>query len=115
MPHFSFWRRFAIAVSVLLFIVISLPSVILPHTVFAQGGLQAALAPNSGPSGTVVTTTGSCWLLGSAGPGDQICTFWDTGGGGPMTCTTLNQDGTFSVNFTVPSNQSAGQHTVGVE
>ena len=77
--------------------------------------LAATLTPDSGPSGTSVTATGSGWLVGSAGPGDQICAFWDTGGGSPAGCSTLQQDGTFTITFTVPDNQSTGQHTVDLE
>src|SRR5437588_432248 len=106
MLHFLLRKHFAIVVSLLLLMTMSLPLTMIPQAAFAQGGLQATLTPNSGPPGTAVVATGSGWLTGSASPGDQICIFWNSGGGSPTACTSLRQDGTFTINFNVPSNEA---------
>ncbi len=77
--------------------------------------LSATLTPASGSVGTSVTATGGGWLTGSASPGNQICIFFNSGGGSPTACTTLNQDGTFTINFNVPANEAAGQQLVTIE
>lgn len=102
------------AASCALLITLSLSFTVFPSRAFAQA-LQATLSPNSGPPGTPVVAKGSGWLTGSASPGDQVCIFWNSGGGGPSTCTSLRQDGTFTINSNVPSNEATGQQLVTIE
>src|SRR5207245_9009430 len=81
----------------------------------ACGSLHTILTPDSGPSGTNVTAEGSDWLDGNSRPGDQICIWWDTVNNIAVACTTLGQDGSWTANFTVPANQSKGQHLVRID
>ena len=85
------------------------PASLFSQTAFALN-LEATLTPDSGAPGTSVTVKGSGWE-----GDDQICIFWDSVANTSLTCTTSDQDGSFTANFTVPSNSSTETHRVYVD
>jgi hypothetical protein len=68
--------------------------------------VPVTLQPSFGPDGTFVTATGCGWT-----PGSQINVSWDNEE--LLATTTVAPDGTFSVTFTVPSEDTdEGPHQV---
>jgi hypothetical protein len=92
-----------------------LPSLMRPDRAFAQQ-LSAAITPTQGPPGTQVTGTGTIganstgYFIGH--PGDRVQVRWDDASYTILANTTVGNDGTFSVSFTVPANATAGTHTI---
>jgi hypothetical protein len=74
-----------------------------PNPALAQSAVT--LDPTEGASGTEITATGSGW---SAGHGVSVQ--WDDGT--ELTTTTVDDNGNFTVSFTVPDDAAEGQHTV---
>src|SRR2546425_12251769 len=63
----------------------------------AQGTATVTLNPTSGPPGTSVTATGSNWIAGH-----QIQVELESGT--VLATTTVQNNGTFTVTFTIPTN-----------
>jgi hypothetical protein len=94
-------RRCAIvALAVLLIVLVGLLSP--PNPAIAQS--TVALDTTSGPPGTKVTATGSRWSAGH-----EVKVQW---GGAQLAATTVDDNGSFTVSFTVPDDAAEGQHTV---
>jgi hypothetical protein len=74
-----------------------------PNPALAQSAVT--VDPPEGAPGTEVTATGSGW---SAGHGVSVQ--WDNGT--ELTTTTVDDNGGFTVSFTVPDGAAEGQHTV---
>jgi len=73
--------------------------------------VPATLNLISGPPGTPVTATATGWEAN-----DQICIFWDTVPNVPLACGKTDNNGYFSIKFTVPQNTSIGeQHRVFID
>jgi hypothetical protein len=78
--------------------------------------LTVAIDLSQGSPGTRVTGTGTIGtnpagvFIGK--PGDTIEVSWDDTGGTILANTIVKSDGTFTASFNIPSNATAGAHTI---
>lgn len=100
-----FWQRFAIAVSLVLLMTMSLPLTMAPQAAFAQSS-TVSINPAQGPAGTHVTGSGTNWTAG-----DSMQVSW-ADDGSILANTTVQSNGTFTVYFTIPSSAGLGGHNI---